>query len=115
MKTVVVYQAYGREDILQQNLFSIISLFKKHEGLSAVHKILIYTDNPKFFQKFLGPQDLIQYEHMNPERLEKWRGQIQFVHRVKIEMLKHASQLFPNQNLFYMDGDTYFMQDPATL
>ncbi len=115
MKTVVVYQAYGREDILQQNLFSIISLFKKHDGLQGIHKILIYTDKPEFFQKFLGEQPLIQYEHMDSERLQLWRGAIQFVHRVKIEMLRHAAQLFPNQNLFYMDGDTYFTQDPAHL
>lgn len=115
MKTVVVYQAYGRDDILKQNLFSIVSLFKKHEGLPGIHKILIYTDRPDFFQKFLGDQDIIQYEHMNSERLEKWRGQIQFVHRVKIEMLKHAAQLFQNNNLFYMDGDTYFTQDPANI
>jgi hypothetical protein len=115
MKTVVVYQAYGREDILQQNLFSIVSLFKKHEGLQGIHKILIYTDKPEFFQKFLGEQAVIQYEHMDSERLQQWRGAIQFVHRVKIEMLRHAAQLFQNHNLFYMDGDTYFTQDPANL
>lgn len=115
MKSAVVYQAYGRADIVKQNLFSIISLLRYSEGLKAVDKILIYTDQSEYFKQFLGEHPLVQYHDMGPERLQKWRGQIQFVHRVKIEMLKDATKLFPKSNLFYMDGDTYFSKAPENL
>jgi hypothetical protein len=115
MKSVVVYQAYGRADIVRQNLFSIVSLFKKDAGLANVHKILIYTDQADYFKDFLGYNPAIQYESMGPDRLEKWRGEIQFVHRVKVEMLRDAAKLFPEHNLFYMDGDTYFVTNPEKI
>jgi hypothetical protein len=115
MKNVVVYQAYGQPYILKQNLFSIVSLLKMHTGLKSVHKILIYTDQPDYFKNYLGNNPILQYENMSPERLAKWRGAINFVHRVKVEMLRDAAKLFPNENLFYMDGDTYFLSDPESL
>ena len=115
MKSIVVYQAYGRPDILEQNLFSVISLFKRHRDFSQVEKILIYTDDEAFFQNHLGSHPRIQYQPMGAERLLAWRGGIEFIHRVKIEMLKDAAQKFPDFNLFYLDGDTYFTKDPNYL
>jgi hypothetical protein len=115
MKCVVVYQAYGRPEILQQSLFSVISLVKKHDGLRNVHKILIYTDKPRYFQDFLGQTSFIQYEPMDSNRLQNWLGPDCFVHRVKIEMIRNATSIFPDKNLVYLDGDTFFTEDPADI
>ena len=115
MKSIVIYQAYGQTAILEQNLFSVISLLKRHAGLSIVEKVVVYTDNPEYFKSYLGNHSLLQYELITPERLLKWRGAIQFVHRVKIEMLLDAAALFPTSNLLYLDGDTYFVKDPHDL
>jgi hypothetical protein len=115
MKSIVIYQAYGQTAILEQTLFSIVSLFKRHLGLSHVDKIVIYTDNPEYFKAYLGEPPVMHYEDMSASRLKEWRGEINFIHRVKVEMLKNAANLFPMNNLFYMDGDTYFEQDPSHL
>lgn len=115
MKSIVVYQAYGPTYILEQNLFSVLSLFRQHKDFTQVEKILIYTDNQSYFASYLGNCPQVQYEPITPERLADWRGDIQFVHRVKIEMIMDAAVKFPHHNLFYLDGDTYFTKDPSSL
>lgn len=115
MKSVIVYQAYGHLYNLEQNLFSILSLLKRHEGLPFVERILVYTDRPEFFRKYLGDLKGMQYESLGPDQLKQWRGAIDFVHRVKIEMLKHSAGNFPQNNVFYVDGDTFFEKDPSHL
>ncbi len=115
MKNIVIYQAYGPNSILEQNLFSVLSLLRQHFEFTHVEKIIIYTDNTDYFKAYLGSHDRIQYEPMGSERLLAWRGEIQFVHRVKIEMLRDAAAKFPDFNLFYLDGDTYFTKDPGPL
>lgn len=123
---IIVYQAYGRHDIRAQVLFSLLSLFyhqnqyyKTHPGASTHRKlVLIYTDDAGYFQNFLKDLPLgfeIQYEKMTPNRLQEWRGAIHFVHRVKIEMLIHAHESYPDSNLLYLDGDTYFTKWPQEL
>ncbi len=115
MKNIVIYQAYGLDSILEQTLFSVISLLKHQSELKCVQKIVIYTDRQEYFKSYLGDHPQMQYEPINPERLTEWRGQIQFVHRVKIEMLRDAAKKFPEFNLFYLDGDTYFTKNPTPL
>ena len=115
MKNIVIYQAYGPHVILEQNLFSVLSLLRHHPDFTQVEKIIIYTDNQEYFKAYLGPHARVQYEPIDPERLLTWRGDIQFVHRVKIEMLRDAAAQFPKFNLFYLDGDTYFTKDPGPL
>ena len=115
MKSIVVYQAYGPSFILEQNLFSVLSLFRQHKDFTQVEKILIYTDNQPYFASYLGSCPQVQYEPITAERLAAWRGDIQFVHRVKIEMILDAAVKFPQHNLFYLDGDTYFTKDPSDL
>ena len=53
MKSIVIYQAYGQTSILEQNLFSVISLLKRHAGMSNVEKVVIYTDHPEYFKSIL--------------------------------------------------------------
>lgn len=115
MKTILCYQAYGQDYILKQNLFSILSLFRRASSLEDIEKVLIYTDRRDFFENYLGGQALIEYQPMDPGRLKSWRGDIDFVHRVKVEMLKNVSNLYPGRNIFYFDGDTYFVKDPKAL
>lgn len=115
MKSIVIYQAYGPRTILEQNLFSVVSLLKHHPDFSQVEKIVIYTDDQGYFDSFLGPHPRVEYKPIHPARLTQWRGSIQFVHRVKIEMLRDVATQFSDFNLFYLDGDTYFMKDPNPL
>ncbi len=115
---VLVYQAYGREDVIRQTLFSVISLTQVIPKNSPI-KIWVYTDNREFFARYLGDflksaNPCLRLVDVTSQQIQKWRGAINFVHRVKVEILMDAAQQFEGP-LFYVDGDTYFRQDPAPL
>ena len=109
----LVYQAYGRADILRQTAFSIVSLFKVVASSSPLN-VVVYTDNKKFFADFFGSNERLVIVEVTPDQIKKWRGAIDFVHRVKIEVLLDAAAKFTG-SLFYVDGDTYFVTDPTKL
>ncbi len=107
-----VYQAYGLKEILEQTLFSVVSLFKILPQDSP-HKAMIYTDQPDYFKSFCKSfESRIEIVHQPMEQFQRWRGAIDFVHRVKLEVLRDAGKRF-NGPLIYLDGDTYFLKDPS--
>ncbi|MEZ0392279.1 MAG: hypothetical protein ACAH59_08700 [Pseudobdellovibrionaceae bacterium] len=112
-KQVLVYQAYGLQDVIRQTMFSILSLLRKIDPTDTL-QIWVYTDNKKVFSDFFGPHPKIQYVEITTEQIQKWRGKINFVHRVKVEILRDAGAKF-NGSLYYCDGDTYFLSSPQPL
>jgi hypothetical protein len=112
-KKVLVYQAYGSLDLLQQTKFSILSLLK-HLPEKSELEVWIYTDQTKTFEDFFQNQKNIRCFELTPDQMMKWKGPLQFVHRLKIEMLIDAGKRFKGC-LFYCDSDTYFLKSPTTL
>ncbi len=113
----LVYQAYGRSDIVQQVLFSVASLKSFYpEGLPLT--VEIYTDRKADLVEFFQGAPKILIQHFTEGELQEWRGEIQFVHRVKLEILKRASLVYGttgSEALVYLDGDTFFKSKPHTL
>lgn len=107
----IVYQAYGRADIVQQVLLSIVSLKSIAPQLPVT--IEIYTDRKSDLEEFFGNEPNLKIIEFTPEQLTQWRGQIQFVHRVKLEILKLAAK--SGDALVYLDGDTIFKLNPKDL
>lgn len=115
---ILVYQAYGREDILRQTLFSTISLFSVLDEKSPL-QVWIYTDCVKMFTDYFGEftsgdKPRLKLIEVSAPQIQKWRGSINFVHRVKVEILIDAAAQFLG-SIFYVDGDTFFRQDPTAL
>ncbi|MFN7904999.1 MAG: hypothetical protein ACK5P5_07420 [Pseudobdellovibrionaceae bacterium] len=108
-----VYQAYGKAEILQQTLLSIISLLAQTSKVSTF-RVLVYTDQIQFFRNVLGTNSCVDYELLTPEKILNWKGQIQFVHRLKIEMLLDVLSGYKGK-FIYLDGDTYFLSNPMEL
>jgi hypothetical protein len=109
----LVYQAYGVTDVMRQTTFSIVTLLGQLKESKAL-RVVVYTDKPEFFYDFFKGESRIHFEVVSLEQIKKWRGAIDFVHRVKIEILKDASNKFSGP-LFYADGDTYFLESPRAL
>ncbi len=112
-KKVLVYQAYGSVDILQQTKFSVLSLLKQLPDTSDL-EVWIYTDQKKFFEDFFQNRQNVRLFELTPEQISKWKGPLQFVHRLKLEILIDAGTKFKGC-LFYCDSDTYFTKPPTTL
>jgi hypothetical protein len=107
----IVYQAYGKRDILNEVLVSISSLFKC-TSIDTRPQIVIFTDSVSYLSSFLPLE--IQLIDTPIHKWQEWKGRHDFVHRAKIEMLRHFSDLFQG-GVLYCDTDTYFIVDPKKL
>jgi len=106
--TYIVFQAYGNQDILNECTFALLSLCDRHNK-SALNEleICIYTDRPDYFESFRGCPLNIEYRGVNPTLIKEWRGSIDFVHRVKIEVLRDFTQSHKG-SILYLDTDVCF-------
>ena len=107
----IVFFAHGGEAFLNEVTFALLSYYQHHH--TDENKIVIYTDNVAHFQQLLPPQ--ITYISVTPAQIKQWRGTINFVHRVKIEVLRDAFQRFPQETFLYLDSDVYFKENISLL
>ena len=113
MTNTLLYQAYGQPGIRHEAIFSILSAYAAGGGtLGHGVRIVVYTDDVAAFESLLGQQSAIEYQPVAAAQWQQWRGSIDFVHHVKIEVLRHAAAHYPGP-LLYLDTDTLFERPPA--
>lgn len=105
-----VIQCYGKERILREAKFCVLSLLRYIQGQEG-YKIVLYTDNPAFFEDI---KEFVVCEPLPPETVQQWKGEHNFVHRVKIQMLLDFASKYSGK-FIYLDSDTWFKQSPAEL
>jgi hypothetical protein len=106
--TNIVYLAHGNSRIYFQARFSILTLLHLLEKDNADCRIVVYTDSPSFFDRYN-----VSIRELSQETIRQWKGEYDFVHRVKIKMLDDCLNL--GGHLFYLDTDTYFKTHPGEL
>ncbi|MCY7421577.1 MAG: hypothetical protein LH478_07520 [Chitinophagaceae bacterium] len=105
MDTMLLYQGYGSADIINECKFSLLRLYetyKTHEQKPPV--VIIYTDQPEAFtlyQTFLS----IIIKKVSAHQIQQWKGPHNFVHLVKIEVIKDCLSQHPGK-IIYTDTDT---------
>ncbi|MCZ2356478.1 MAG: hypothetical protein LC115_07295 [Bacteroidia bacterium] len=108
----IVYQAYGKTEILHECLYSLSTLWPYI--LNSDLKVIVYTDQPDWFRQQIGEESSVLFFPITAEKIQQWRGKIDFVHRVKIAVLLDISERVSG-NLLYVDTDTTFMASPELL
>ncbi|MBS1588756.1 MAG: hypothetical protein JST52_04000 [Bacteroidetes bacterium] len=103
----IVFQAYGNEEILHECALALLSITAQHSEaeLQQLH-VCIYTDQPAYFEKWKPLPFYLSLEPINQALIRKWRGEINFVHRVKIELLRDFASK-QKGNILYCDTDVY--------
>lgn len=100
---------YGRKDIFHECKFALLRLLTVYENSKAAPpEIIIYTDQPGEFVLF---QDrlVLHIREITLPQIKKWRGDIDFIFRPKIEMLLDCVDHYTGK-LLYVDSDTYCLQ-----
>ncbi|SEB09113.1 hypothetical protein SAMN05443550_11077 [Pedobacter hartonius] len=77
-------------------------------------RIIIYTDNPEFFETYLGDFD-IEFFPLSPALLEDMLAGTNFIHRRKVAVIDMTFRNFPEEGLVFIDSDTFFMKDPKPI
>lgn len=109
----LIYLAYGSADIRNEAIYSILS-YDAVAPANLSTSILIYTDDPGGFRQLLGYRTDILYPVVSEQQWQQWRGAANKVYLLKIGVLEHAAAHYPG-NLFFLDTDTIWRQDPAPL
>jgi hypothetical protein len=109
MKEYLLYQAYGNIAIINECRYALLRLIKVYSNQPAARpEVIIYTDKPSAFEMFVGKLP-ITLQAISDEDIKRWRGTINFVHRVKIEVIKKALMEFQGK-IIYADTDTCCLQ-----
>jgi hypothetical protein len=110
---VILYHAYGARYIYNQVIFSILTLYHHLQGDFKGVQLVIYTDKPIFFSGY-SRQIPVSIEPLTKEMLVKYKGELNFVHRVKICIMQDCFSKYKS-DIFYLDSDTYFTKSPLPL
>src|ERR1022692_2665780 len=104
----IVFQCYGNEGVFHECTYALLSLSRLYaQGELTNTEIWIYTDNPGWFRSFEGCWLPLHYREIDKATIQQWRGKIDFVHRVKIELLKDFIK-DKKGNILYTDTDVVF-------
>ena len=107
----LIYLAYGSVELCAEAVYSLLSYY---QVATEVSKVLIYTNLPEYFERFLGSRPEVAYPAVSPDEWRAWRGQSNQVYLVKISVLQHAQRHYPG-SLLFVDTDTIWLADPAPL
>lgn len=104
MKNFLIYQAHTLPILYQETIYSIYS-YVVANGPDNV-EFIIYTDDEAYLRKYLS-HVIVTYKPLGLDRISEWKGDFNFIHRLKIKMLQDVSNHFEG-NFLYVDSDTYF-------
>ena len=107
MKTII-YLSHGKEKYHYQTKYSVLSLLGLLLSQNRTdYKIVIYTDRPDLVPE----HDYIECIKLYPEELITWKGPLDYVHRIKLEILRRAAVSY-NNSIIYIDSDTRWLALP---
>ena len=111
-KHIFLTQSFGKESEYKRAILAVLSAFVHwNSGLDKI-KVVLYTDNPGFFKNWLAGIE-VDYVLLTPAKVKVMRGEIDFLHRMKIALIEETFISNPEANIFYFDSDTFFIENPV--
>lgn len=102
----LIVQSFGKETEYRRAVLTILS-FYAHVG--EARKALLFTDNPEWFNVYFKDLE-VKYIQLTAHKIKSMRGEIDFLHRMKIAMIEEAFAL-TDGNMIYADSDSFFTRD----
>src|SRR5689334_15023080 len=97
---VLVVQSFGKESEFRRAILCIWSFWLyRPDGV-----VVLFTDRPSFFDQALSGRK-VEYVHLTTEKIREMRGDIDFLHRMKIAIIEETFRL-KKCNVLYVDSDT---------
>lgn len=113
--TQLVLLAHSREVEYHRAIFAVLSFWAgyKDQAAPAVQAV-VFTDQPAFFELYLTGLP-VRYEQLTAESLAAMQQPLGYVHRVKPAILAQVAQRYPQDELLFIDSDTFFYKLPDQL
>lgn len=106
---ILVTQSFGKESEYRRVILAILSAFMYVKPKEI--KVVLFTDKPSFFEKWFQGID-VEFVLLTTEKVKDMRGEIDFLHRMKIALIEETFLKYPHANIFYVDSDTFFLDSP---
>jgi len=102
----IIYLVFGEElsNHLQAN-FSILSMLTQEKTIDSIN---VVTDQPNFYNHLSGYVKTFEIDH---KTLVEWKGEYDFFWRAKIKAIELITRTYKNENLLYLDSDTFLFGD----
>ncbi|MBB5436372.1 hypothetical protein HDC92_000036 [Pedobacter sp. AK017] len=110
----VILLSYGNKTEYCRAVFCILSFLSWTKVEKRGVRIILYTDQPDFFKPYFFSV-AIQYIHLTPVLLKQMLGNTDFSHRRKVVAINDVARRFPEQDLLFIDTDTFFFANPKIL
>ena len=111
--TNLVIQSFGRENEYKRAILTVLSFYANTSAPVTNTKVLLFTDQPNYFDAYFKELP-VTYILLRPEKIKQMRGEINFLHRMKIALIEEAFGVI-NGPMIYVDSDTFFIADPISL
>ncbi|MEY3451165.1 MAG: hypothetical protein RL711_991 [Bacteroidota bacterium] len=108
---ILVSQSFGKESEYRRVILTMLSAAAHLGEDIGACQFVLFTDNIDFFKQWLNGLN-VHYVLLTPTKVKQMRGDIDFLHRMKIALIEESFALFPNRSMFYVDSDTFFVQNP---
>jgi len=102
----LIVQSFGKKTEYRRAVLTILSFY---EHIGEARKTLVFTDNPEWFSAYLEGLD-VKYIQLTADKIKSMRGEIDFLHRMKIAMIEETFAL-TDGNILYADSDGFFTGD----
>lgn len=107
MPNYILYVAYGSINNINECKYALLKYLDTYSTeLSNNTSIIIYTDQPHFFNAFTFFSNSITIKEVSMAQIKEWRGSDDFVFRTKIKIIQDFFSTHTG-NLLYCDTDTY--------
>ncbi|RZK24769.1 MAG: hypothetical protein EOO56_00170 [Hymenobacter sp.] len=113
--THLVLLAHSREVEYRRAVFAVLSFWAWHKGrATGAVQAVVFTDQPAFFEPYLAGLP-VRYELLTAGSLAAMQQPQGYVHRVKPAILAQMAQAHPQDELLFIDSDTFFTSLPEAL
>ena len=106
----IVYLVFGDSIKHYQQVFFSIYTALVHKGESD--NIIVLTEEPTMFNQL---KDKIIVLSLDNDVVKEWKGKYNYMFRLKIKALEFVANKFPNEDMLYLDGDTFVYNSLAVL
>jgi hypothetical protein len=110
LKATFLYLVFGSENFFIESKLSIASILHFASDEDFDYQIIIYTDNPDFYQ-----HSKIITKKIDEYTIKKWSGNINYIYRSKIMCIQDCLQNNQNEIIIFLDTDTIFKKHPKHL
>ncbi|WP_410877615.1 hypothetical protein [Myroides sp. DW712] len=98
----IIYLVFGQDISYYQQVF--FSIYTALINKSEADRIIVVAENPSYFKQI---EHLITIIPLDAQRVEEWKGGYGYFWRLKIKALEHIAKEYPNEDILYLDGDTF--------